>query len=72
VTPELRRSIFDFETVLNARFPTHTDLNLGPGRRRVLSSVAALRWRFGVHRWPYELKLLQRAWRYRRPEEMGF
>lgn len=72
VTPELRRTIFDFETVLNARFPTYTDLNLGPARRRLLSAAAAVRWRLGVHRWPLELKALQRVWAYRRPEEMGF
>jgi anaerobic magnesium-protoporphyrin IX monomethyl ester cyclase len=72
VTPALRRQIFDFETVLNARFPTFTDLNLGRTRRRLLSAAAGLRWRFGVHQHPLELRALQRLWAYRRPEEMGF
>ncbi len=72
VTPALRRDIFDFETVLNARFPTHTDLNLGPVRRRLLASLAAARWRWGLNRYPVELRALQKVWAYRRPEEMGF
>jgi radical SAM superfamily enzyme YgiQ (UPF0313 family) len=72
MTPALRRTIFDFETVLNARFPTHTDLNLGRGQRWLLARAAAVRWRLGAHRLPVELRLLQRAWSYRRPEEMGF
>ncbi len=72
MTRALREKIYDFEAVLNARFPTRTDRNLAPWQRRVLSAFAMPRWRMGFHRSPVELKLLQRAWDYRRPEEMGF
>jgi radical SAM superfamily enzyme YgiQ (UPF0313 family) len=68
----LRRHVYDFETVLHARFPTISDLHLGTGQRRVLRALARVRWRFGWYASPWELRLLQRAWSYRRPEEMGF
>ncbi len=72
MTAKLRREIFAFETVLNARFPTLTDRNLAPWQRRLLATFAGARWATRVNRAPLELKLLQRIWRYRRPEEMGF
>ena len=72
MTPALRKEIYDFEVVLNARFPTATDRNLAPWQRTVLRTLAAPRWSSGLHRSPLELRLLQRVWRYRRPEEMGF
>ena len=28
--------------------------------------------RINLHRYPYEIKLLQRIWRYRQPEIQGF
>ncbi|GDX79619.1 magnesium-protoporphyrin IX monomethyl ester cyclase [Deltaproteobacteria bacterium] len=72
MTSALRREIYDFEVVLNARFPTATDRNLAGWQRSLLRYAAAPRWRTGLTRAPWELKLLQRAWAYRRPEEMGF
>ncbi|MBM4390796.1 MAG: cobalamin-dependent protein [Deltaproteobacteria bacterium] len=72
MTPALRRRIDDFETVLNARFPTATDLNLSPPRRRLVQALAAPRWRLGRYAAPVELRALLRLYRYRRPEEMGF
>ena len=63
----------DFETVMNAYYPTSTD-------RRVRSGVwfAVLRvlswWRYKarVYRWPFELEALQNLIRYQRPETSGF
>jgi radical SAM superfamily enzyme YgiQ (UPF0313 family) len=72
MTPALRREIFAFETVLNARFPSRADRNLGRWQRRVLAGLAAPRWALQLHQAPYELRAIQRLWRYRRPEEMGF
>lgn len=72
MTRALRERIYDFEAVLNARFPSRTDRNLGSWQRRMLSVFARPRWRLGLDRSPVELKLLQRVWGYRRPEEMGF
>jgi protein-tyrosine-phosphatase len=37
-----------------------------------LRALAEARWRLGWYKAPYELRLLQKAWGYRRPEEMGF
>ncbi len=72
MTPALRREIYDFEVVLNARFPTATDRNLSGWQRTLLRTLAAPRWASGLNRSPLELRLLQRVWAYRRPEEMGF
>lgn len=72
ITPALVRRVYDFETVLHARHPTVSDLRLSLVQRRVLRVLSAARWRTGVYRAPYELRVLQRLWDYRRPEEMGF
>jgi len=66
------RGVHDFEAVLHARWPSASDLNLSGWQRRVLRLLAAPRYRFGWYARPWELKVLQRAWGYRRPEEMGF
>lgn len=72
MTPAFVRSVRDFETVLHARFPTASDRGLRPWQRGVLRVLSTARWRAGVYRAPWELRLLQKAWGYRRPEEMGF
>lgn len=71
LTPAAVDRIRDFETVLNGRYPTVSDIKLTPLRRRALSSLSALRYRTGMHRWPYEIKALQKLWRYRQPEIEG-
>jgi len=70
--PALVDSVYDFETVLHARYPTVSDLRIGPWQRRALRALSEARWRLGWYKAPYELRFLQRAWGYRRPEEMGF
>ncbi len=72
LTPGLVRQVHDFETVLHARWPTISDRHLRPWQRRVLRTLSAPRYRLGWTHRPVELKALQRLWRYRRPEEMGF
>ena len=68
----LRRRIREFEWVLNARYPTATDLGITPLRRRVLRAASAVRYRTGIYRHPLELRALQRLLPYRRPETSGF
>jgi hypothetical protein len=68
----IRRRIRDFEAVINAYHPTTTDMRLHGSMRRLLRALSGLRYRFGVYDRPYELKLLQRAIHYRRPETTGF
>jgi len=70
--PALVRAVYDFEAVLHARWPSVSDRNLRPWQRRVLRLLSEPRWRSGQTRAPFELKALQKLWRYRRPEQMGF
>jgi len=73
LTPAMVRRIQHFETVLNARFPTATDRKLTGFQRRVMRSMASLRYKTGFFDFPYELKALQKWWlRYRQPETEGF
>jgi radical SAM superfamily enzyme YgiQ (UPF0313 family) len=72
ITEGLVRRVYDFETVLHARYPTASDLHLAPWQRRALRALSSARYRLGWYRFPVELRLIQRAWAYRRPEEMGF
>jgi hypothetical protein len=68
----LRKRIREFEWVLNARYPTSTDLGITPLRRRVLRAASAIRYRTGFYTNPLELRALQRLLPYRRPETSGF
>ncbi|MBK8231878.1 MAG: B12-binding domain-containing radical SAM protein [Candidatus Eisenbacteria bacterium] len=72
ITDRHRRLLDDFETVLNARYPTATDIRLTPLARAACRMAGGLRWRFGLWGAPVELRLMLRALRYRRPEEEGF
>lgn len=72
ITSTLIRHISDFETVLNARYPTYTDLRLGRWGRRALRIAGRARWELGITRAPVELRLMQKLLSYRQPEEMGF
>jgi radical SAM superfamily enzyme YgiQ (UPF0313 family) len=76
LTPWLKPShidkIHDFETVLNARYPTNSDVKLSGGQRRLLKASGAWRYAAGFYRAPYEIKILQRLMRYRQPEVEGF
>ncbi len=72
LTPAMVRRIRDFETVLNARFPTVSDTKLSAQQRRVMRALGELRYRTGFFSFPYEIKALQKFWlRYRQPEWEG-
>ena len=68
----VRRKIRDFETVINAYYPTVTDMRLQGTMRRLLNALSGWRYKLEFYQSPYELKALQRLIRYRRPETMGF
>lgn len=68
----IRRRIRNFETVINAFYPTVTDQRLHSTMRRLLKVLSGWRYQLKFYRAPYELKLLQRMIQYRRPETMGF
>ena len=69
---DVRRRVRNFETVLNAYYPTVTDTRLTPIRRGVLRTAAAWRYHTGMESRPLELNLLQRVLHYQRPETTGF
>lgn len=68
----VRHKIRNFETVLNAYYPTSTDMRLQGTMRALLKLVSGWRYRLEFYGAPYELKLLQKLLHYRRPETMGF
>jgi anaerobic magnesium-protoporphyrin IX monomethyl ester cyclase len=72
LTPEMIDKIKNFETVLNGYFPTVSDVRMSPLKRGLMRSVASLRYHTGIYSAPYELKALQRLWKYRQPEIEGF
>ena len=72
LTPEMVNKIKDFETVLNGYYPTVSDIRLTGMKRKLIRTVASLRYKTGVYRMPYELKALQVLWKYRQPEIEGF
>ncbi len=72
LTPEMVDKIRHFETVLNAYYPTVSDVKLSRWQRRVIRALSGWRYHRNLFRYPYELKLLQKWWlRYRQPEIEG-
>ena len=61
-----------FELTLNAYYPTRTDPRLTNWRRAVLRAFGAWRYYMRFYRFPLELRLVQRCFRYQRPETTGF
>lgn len=73
ITDTIVRRVREFEQVLNARYPTVSDLRLTRPKRRLLSALGAWRYRYGVYSRPYELRFVaNRLFKYRRPEAEGF
>ncbi len=69
---KVRRRVRDFEVVVNAYYPTVTDVRLQGGMRYLLQAMSGWRYRLEFYRMPYELKVLQKFFQYRRPETTGF
>ncbi len=72
LTPEMIDKIRNFETVLNGVYPTVTDIRLNSVKRSAIKLIASMRYKANLYSYPYEIKLLQRAWKYRQPEIQGF
>jgi len=70
--PHHFKKIHDFETVLNARYPTNSDIKLTNRQRRLLQLSGSWRYVARFYRAPHEIKLLHRWMRYRQPEIEGF
>jgi hypothetical protein len=71
--PEDIRKIRNFEWVLNARYPTVSDLGLRPWQASVMKMLGAWRYRTRFYAAPYEIRLAaNRLFGYRQPEVEGF
>ena len=62
----------NFESVLNAYYPTVTDLRQTRLRRAALRLLSAWRYRLGLYAAPVELRAVHRLIGYQRPETTGF
>jgi len=72
LTPDMVDKIKNFETVLNGYYPTVTDIRLNSFKRKAIHFLAGIRYKINLHQHPYEIKLLQKMWKYRQPEIQGF
>ena len=72
LTPAMVNKIQGFETVLNAQYPTVSDFRLSNLQRKVLRILSSFRYKKNIFSLPYELKILQRLWKYRQAEIEGF
>jgi anaerobic magnesium-protoporphyrin IX monomethyl ester cyclase len=72
LTPEMIDRIRNFETVLNGYYPTVSDIRLNSMKRKMIKLVSGIRYRTNFYKFPYEIKLLHRMWKYRQPEIQGF
>lgn len=70
--PRLQRRVRNFERVLNAYYPTTTDLRLRGIKRAVLRSLGGWRYKTGFYGLPLELRAFHRLFQYQRPETSGF
>ncbi len=68
----LRRRVREFERVLNAYYPTVTDVRLRGAWRLLLRALSGWRYHLRCYRFPLELAALHRLVAYQRPETSGF
>lgn len=75
-TPWLDGKIYtkirNFERVINAYYPTTTDLKLNGARQKILKLFGGWRYKLHFYNSPIELRVLQRLFAYQRPETTGF
>lgn len=75
-TPWLDNSIYtkvrNFERVINAYYPTTTDMKMTGLRRNILKAFGGWRYHLKFYEYPVELRALQRVFAYQRPETTGF
>ena len=72
LTPKMVDRIMNFETVLNGYYPTATDFRIKGVKRKLLRSISKIRYKTGFYKYPYEIKLMHKIWKYRQPETQGF
>ncbi|MCC6865213.1 MAG: B12-binding domain-containing radical SAM protein [Ignavibacteria bacterium] len=76
LTPWLKphhfKMIRNFDKVLNAYYPSNSDLKIRGWKRSLLKLMGGWRYRAGFYNAPYEIMLTQRFLKYRQPEVEGF
>jgi hypothetical protein len=72
LNPETRRTVRNFERVLNAYYPTTTDTRLQGARRVALRAISAWRYHSRFYAFPFELRAYHKLVQYQRPETTGF
>ncbi|HMC02087.1 MAG TPA: radical SAM protein [Flavobacteriaceae bacterium] len=72
LTYEMVDKIKNFETVLNGYYPTVSDFRVFGYKKKLLRLMSSYRYRTGFYKFPYEIKILQKLWKYRQPEIEGF
>lgn len=76
LTPWLKPYMVDkikhFEIVLNGYYPTNSDIRLNYAKRKLIKYISAWRYKTGFYKWPKEISLFHRLWKYRQPEIEGF
>jgi anaerobic magnesium-protoporphyrin IX monomethyl ester cyclase len=70
--PYMINTIRNFEVVLNSYYPTVSDFRIKGFKKKLMQSFAAFRYKTGFYKYPYELKAMQKIWKYRQPEVEGF
>ena len=71
VSPQLRRRIVDFTTVLGCRYPTVMDIRASAWGKRALRALAAWRYRFQHYDDPWELRASRKLIRHWDPRVMS-
>ena len=70
--PYMIDTIKNFETVLNGKYPTVSDFRITGYKKQALQLVSNWRYKSGFYKYPYEIKVLHKIWKYRQPEIEGF
>ena len=72
LTPAMVDKIKNFETVLNGYYPTVSDFRIKGIKKKIIKTLSSIRYKNGIYAFPYEIKILQKLWKYRQPEIEGF
>jgi len=72
LTPEMVDKVRNFETVLNGYYPTQSDFRIKGWKKGLLRLSASWRYASNTYKYPYEIKVLHKIWKYRQPEIEGF
>ncbi len=72
IKPYMIDKIRNFETVLNACYPTVSDIKLTKAKVFFLKLMGSWRYYAQVYMFPKEIRLMQVLWKYRQPEKEGF